>query len=104
MRSVIEEIAQAEQRAEDIRTAAAADARESIQKAREDAQLALARMEEQAYDTAQRELEAARIEGERLSAEIRQRMEREANELCARANTRLKQAISYLVDKVSKTA
>ncbi len=104
MRSVIDEIAAAEQRAEEIRLSAAAGAREAIAKAREDAQSALARLEETERETARAQLELAGLEGERLSKEQLEQMKREADELCARAQDRVADAVRYLVDKVLKTA
>ncbi|NLI55041.1 MAG: hypothetical protein GX417_12095 [Clostridiales bacterium] len=104
MRSVIDEIAAAEQRAEEIRIAAAADARESTLKARDDAQKALSRLELEERERMQAQLEEARLEGEQLSGELLEQMERDADALCERANERLGNAVAYIVDKVTKTA
>ncbi|MEN6635328.1 MAG: hypothetical protein ABFC56_05735 [Clostridiaceae bacterium] len=104
MRSVIEEIAKAEQQAEEIRQNAAAQARELTLQAKEDAQKALSRLESEERETLQAELEQAKQEGERLSSEMRAQLEREANALCENATNRLEKAVSYLVDKVTKTA
>lgn len=104
MRSVIDEIATAEQRAEEIRLSAAAGARETIVKARDDAQSALAQLEETERETTRKQLEIAKLEGERLSKEQLEQMKQEADELCARAQERVGDAVRYLVDKVLKTA
>lgn len=104
MRSVIDEIAAAEQHADEIRLSAASGARETIAKAREDAQTALAQLEETERETTRTELELARQEGEHLSKQQLKKMELEADELCARAQERIGEAVRYLVDKVLKTA
>ena len=104
MRSVIEEIANAEQQAEEIRQNAAIQARERTLQAKEDAQKALSRLEEEARETLQAELDKAKLEGERLSGNMLAQLEQEADALCSNANTRLDKAVSYLVDKVTKTA
>ncbi len=104
MRSVIDEIASAEKQAEEIRQNAASEAREMIVHAREEAIRALTVLENEERETTQTEIEAARQEGEKLSAEMIQKLALEADELCARANTRLDKAISYLVNKVTKPA
>jgi vacuolar-type H+-ATPase subunit H len=104
MRSVIEEIAAAEQRAEEIRINAAAQARELTLLAREDAQAALFVLESEERDALQTELETAKLEGERLSGELLLRLQQEADALCAHATVRLNKAVTYLLDKVTKTA
>ena len=104
MRSVIEEIANAEQQAEEIRQNAALQARERTLQAKDDAQKALSRLEEEARETLQAELDKAKLEGERLSGTMLAQLEQEADALCSGANTRLDKAVSYLVDKVTKTA
>ena len=104
MRSVIEEIANAEQQAEEIRQNAALQARERTLQAKEDAQKALSQLESEARETLQAEQEKAKLEGERLSSDMLAQLEQEADALCANATTRLDKAVSYLVDKVTKTA
>ena len=104
MRSVIEEIANAEQQAEEIRQNAALQARERTLMAKEDAQKALSRLEEEARETLQAELDKAKLQGERVSNDMLARLEQEADTLCMSANSRLDKAVSYLVDKVTKTA
>lgn len=104
MRSVIEEIANAEQQAEEIRQNAALQARERTLLAKEDAQKALSRLEEEARETLQAELDKAKLEGERKSSDMLAQLEQEADALCKSANSRLDKAVSYLVDKVTKTA
>ena len=104
MRSVIEEIAAAEQQAEEIRQNAAVQARELTLKAKEDAQQALSKLESDARNALQAELETAKQQGERLSAGLLAQLEQEADAVCAAANARLDDAVSYLLNKVTKTA
>ena len=88
MRSVIEEIASAEQQAEEIRQAAATQARELTLKAKQDAQTALAKMESDARASMLAELETAKRQGERISQELLAEMENEADTaLCACSGT-----------------
>ena len=68
MRSVIEEIATAEQQAEEIRQGAVLQARELTQKAKEDALAALSQLDRDARADMQSALEAAKQEGESLSS------------------------------------
>ncbi len=104
MRSVIEEIAQAEQQAEEIRQNAAVQARDLTLKARQEAEQAIASLENDARAELQAELETAKQQGEKLSSELLNQMEQEAKEVCANAAGRLNQAVSYLMSKVTKTA
>ena len=104
MRSVIDEIAVAEQQAEEIRLTAAAEAREMTQKAREDAKSALAALEQAQRDEARAQMERARKQGETLSKEMLSKLEQEADAVCARAQAKLPEAIAYLLNKVTKTA
>lgn len=104
MRSVIEEIATAEQQAEQIRQEAALQARELTQKAKEDAQNALSNLENESRTDMQASLDAAKKQGERLSLELLETLQQEADTLCNHANAKLDQAVSYLLDKVTRTA
>ena len=104
MHSIINEIAQAEQQADEIRVRAAADAREQIAKANEQAVEALT-----AFDNAEREktreaLSAAERDGEAEAARMRREMEAEANALCEEASTRIDAAKDYLLQKVQSIA
>ena len=104
MRSVIEEIAAAEQQAEETRLNAAVQARELTLKAKEDATNMLSQLESDARVALQAELETAKQAGEQLSGELLRQLEQESNALCEQATGRLGQAVSYLLDKVTKTA
>jgi vacuolar-type H+-ATPase subunit H len=104
MRSVIDEIAAAERQADEIRSSAAASARELTLKAREEAQQAISELEKSERDLAQTRMESARAKGEHASSELLARLEQEADELCRRADGRLDKAVAYLVDRVTKPA
>ena len=104
MRSVIDEIAAAEQKAEENRLSAAAEAREMTQKAREDAKAALAALEQAQRDEAQTQMEQVQKQGEVLSKEMLSKLEQDADEICARAQAKLPEAVAYLLNKVTKTA
>ena len=104
MRSVIEEIAQAEQQAEEIRQNAAALARELTQKAKQDAVESLASLESDERAALASALETAKQQGERISKELLADMEQEADAVCNAASAKLDQAVSYLLDKVTRTA
>jgi len=104
MRSVIEEIALAEQQVEEIRQSAAVQARELTQKAKQDAVEALAKLENEERISLSNALETAKQQGERLSKELLDQMEQESDAVCKTASVKLDQAVSYLLDKVTKTA
>lgn len=104
MRSVIDEIAAAEQKADEIRLSSAASAREQTLKAREEAQHTLSELEKTERDLAQAQMESARTEGERLAGELLTKLEQEADALCTRADGRLGEAVTYIVNKVTKPA
>ena len=104
MRSVIEEIAAAEQQAEEIRQNAAVQARDLTLKAKEDTQQSLSKLESDARAALQTELETAKQQGESLSQELVSKLSQEADALCAAANAKVSDAVSYLLDKVTKTA
>lgn len=104
MRSVIEEIALAEQQAEEIRQSAAVQARELTQKAKQDAVEALAKLENEERAALSGALETAKQQGERISKDLLDQMEQESDAICKTASAKLDQAVSYLLDKVTKTA
>jgi len=104
MRSVIEEIASAEQQADEIRQSAIVQARELTLQAKEDAQQSLAKLENDARISLQSELDTAKQQGERVSADLLAKLEQEADAICKKANGKMDQAVAYLLDKVTKTA
>ena len=104
MRSIIEEIAQSEDRAEQIRAEAAVTARERVAAARENAAQTLAKEETEEAEKTRLALEKAEAAGEALAKEMLVKMEREADELCARASERVGGTVQYLVEKARELA
>ena len=104
MRSVIEEIASAEQQADEIRQSTTVQARELTLKAKEDAQASLTKLENAARISLQSELDTAKQQGEHVSADLLAKLEQETDAICKKANGKMDQAVAYLLDKVTKTA
>ena len=104
MRSIIEEIAQAEDRAEQIRAEAEVKARERVAAARENAARVLAKEEATEAEKTRAALQKAEAEGEVSAKEMLGRMEREADEICARASERIDGTVDYLVEKARELA
>ena len=104
MRSIIEEIAQSEDRAEQIRAEAAVTARERVAAARENAARTLAKEETEEAEKTRLALEKAEAAGEAMAKEMLAKMECEADELCARASERVGGTVQYLVEKARELA
>jgi vacuolar-type H+-ATPase subunit H len=104
MRSIIDEIAAAEEQAEQIRLNAVQQAREETAKAREQAQQALATLVAQDREASESMRSEAQSQGEQRAQETLAGMIHEADERCAHAGSRVEPAIAYLVEKVTKSA
>ena len=104
MRSIIGEIENAEARAEEIRLSAAAESREIIASARDDAERALSQLDEQERVETASALEVASKEGEAIADSMLQKMSAEADQLCVAARDKLDNAVKYLIDRVRETA
>lgn len=104
MRSIIEEIAQAEDRAEQIRAEAAAKARELVAAARDGSARALDSAQAEEQEKTRLALAVAEAEGETDAKRTLADMEREADALCARAVERLPETVQYLVEKAREIA
>lgn len=104
MRSIIDEIATAEEQAEQIRQNAVVQAREQTARAREEAEQALVALLAEEREKTELELGEARQTGERSAQSTISRMEQEADALCARADGKIEQAIAYLMDKATRSA
>ena len=104
MRSIIEEIADAERRAEEIVEAAAVQNRELIAQTREQAEQALVLAEAEEKSLTEKALSQASALGEAQAAKTLAAMEQEADELCGKAKAKLDGAVHYLVDKVQSRA
>lgn len=104
MRSIIEEIAQSEQQADEIRAEAAAHAREEIARAAEEAERALAALDVSAREETAAALAKAERDGEALAQSLSAQYEAEADTLCAQAYGRVDEAVDYLIKKVQGIA
>ena len=104
MRSIIEEIAQAEDRAEQIHAEAAGKARELVAAARDGAAHALEAAEAEGQEKTRQALSAAEAAGEAEAKHTLADMEQEADALCARAVERLPKTVQYLVEKAREIA
>ena len=104
MRSIIDEIATAEEQAEQIRQNAAQQAREETAKAREQAEQALSALAAQEREATERMQSEAQRMGEQSAKETLDGMIREADTLCARANQNIDRAVAYLVDHALRSA
>lgn len=104
MRSIIDEIAFAEQQADEIRASATADAREQVLKANEAAVHAQERQAEEAHEQLRAALERAAVDGEELAQRLGGDFTAEADSLCCVAESRVGTAIDYLLKKVQEIA
>ncbi len=104
MRSIIEEIASAEERADKIRADAAASSRDAVTAAREKAARELNDLEMEEREKLARALGDARSQGEEIAREMLKKMDRETDALCEKADGRLDGVVGYLLEKVQKTA
>ena len=100
----IDEIAQAELRAEEIRTSASQSARDALAAAKAEAAERLAAQEKDEREKTLAALAQAELEGEALGRSLRAEMEQAAESQCASAEKRISEAVDYLVKKVLETA
>jgi len=104
MRSIIDEIAKAEEQADEIRSKAVSETRELTAKAREEAEKALENVDAQERGKTDAALKEAQSQGEKLAGQMLSKMEDEANAICAGANAKIDDAVRYLVSKVQNQA
>ena len=104
MSTIIDEIAKAEAQAAEIRALAAANAREAVSKAKEEAQQALSDQAAREREADRAALEAAERDGAALAGKLAADMASEAEDLCRAAEQKEKQAIEYLLKKVRELA
>lgn len=100
MRSIIDEIANAETEAEKLRADAVAAARERVVQAKNDAEKRLNHAETNEREKTRKALEDADREGNALSESILADMRAEAEKQCAAADGKMDGAVSYLLEKV----
>ena len=104
MRSIIEEVAAAEQQAEEIRQQAVAAAREAVSFAQADAETLLSDADIAERDKTREALANAEREGDAAAQGILQDMQKEADALCAKAHERTAEAVAYLMKKVTEAS
>ena len=101
MRSIIEEISEAERRADEIRQQAVLKAREDISFAQSDAEAALSDADRTGREATREALLAAERDGDAIAQTILDRMNGEAEQLCAAAEAHTEEAVQYLLKKVT---
>lgn len=104
MRSIIEEIANAETQSENIRQQAAAEARDLLQSTRTAIQEEQAALEQRERDLTRARLVEAEASAGALADEMLQKLGSEADEQCAAARARLDEAAAYLLGKAQEIA
>jgi hypothetical protein len=104
MRSIIEEIAAAEQQAEDVLKDSASKSREFLVQARDQAERALAIAEEDERIKTEQALLEANARGDVAEKKTLADMAKEADEICSKAKMNVDSAVSYLIDKVQRKA
>lgn len=104
MHSIIDEIAAAEQQAEDIRQQAAAKAREAIGFAQADAEAALTDADISEREKTREALAQAEKDGDAAAQALLLQMEKEAEALCKTARERSEDAVAYLIKKVTEAS
>ena len=100
MRSIIDEIASAEAKADEIRVNAAQSSRELLINAREQSERELAALEKQEREKTHAALERAEADGERVAQNTMREMLETAARQCAGAEETLPAAVAFLMDKV----
>ena len=102
MRSIIDEIAQAEEKAAQLKQDANVSVRELMQQARVKAEEMSQRIDEEEREKTRQALLKAEEDGKALAAAIERQISDEAAEQCTKAEARAKDAISLLLKKVQE--
>lgn len=100
MRSMIEEITQAETDAVRIRQEAVSSAKDAVQKARAKIAEDDVLFEENEREALRRALEKAEVEGAASAEQSSENIKKDAEEVCKAARSKLPQAIDYILGKV----
>ena len=100
MTSIMEQIAEAEQKADAILEDATRTARERITKAKSDADDALAGADEAARKRLAEALQAAQQEGERIADEVTAKAKAETEEIHAKAVQHVPEAVASLMERI----
>ncbi|MEG1524228.1 MAG: hypothetical protein RRZ24_02365 [Clostridia bacterium] len=104
MRSIIEEIAEAELKAEEIRSSAVTKARDAIATAKEQAEKECATLIVNEREKTRDALEKSERNGEQITREMTEAMAHEADALCLKATACMSKTVDYLLKKVQETA
>lgn len=104
MRSIIEEIANAETQADSIRQSAVAESRELIQRTKSELEQAYTALEQQERETTRNSLVEAEQRGKALAEDILRELGDSADTQCIDARARLDAAGAYLLGKVQEIA
>ena len=102
MRSMIDEIAQAEEKANQLKQDAGASARELMQQARQKAEEMQTRIGDEEREKTRQALEKAEADGKVLAAAIEKLIGDEASQQCEKAWQKMDDAIQLLLDKVQE--
>lgn len=100
MRSMIEQVTEAEARAASIRQDAAAAAREAVAAAQAKVEETLAAQAQAARTALRQACEQAEVQGRALAENIFKERDQQAQAQCAKARERLPQAVEYLLGRV----
>ncbi len=104
MRSFINEISTAEQEAEKIRQTAVMKAKDMISAAGVEAAESLEKLKEKDHQDLKSALEKAEADGEGEAAGLSAEFERKADQICRKANEKLDDAVTYLLNKIQGLA
>lgn len=104
MRSIIDEIAEAEKQADEIRATAVNQGREQIAAANGAAAKALEELEASEREKTRQALMDAEQQGEQAAQEMKRRMSQEADTLCKNAEAHLTETVDELMNKVRRLA
>lgn len=104
MRSIIDEIALAEEQADQIRQEAVSAARELLAASRVGAEEIYAHTEEEERDKMREAIAKAEEEGRQQAETILQELSNAADVQCEAARLKLEEAVSYLLQKVQEIA
>ena len=104
MRSFINEISTAEQEAERIRQTAVMKAKDMISAAGVEAAETLEKLKEKDHQDLKAALEKAEAEGEAEAVSLGAEFEGKADTICRKANEKLDDAVTYLLNKIQGLA
>ena len=104
MRSFIDEISRAEQEAELIRRDAMTRAKEMVSETGVKAAESLERLKEEERARTKSAVEKAEIDGEAKAADLLAGYEKQAEDVCLKAEEKLDDAVAYLLNRIQGLA